>query len=114
MRLFTLRIDGAAAHIVVHGEIDFDALPVLRAAAADLPPDVTELVWDLHDAGFMDVAGLHLLFEQPPRPGPARKTTVINLAPQPLRLLLLATEVDPDLELACLLSDVLPATLADD
>ncbi|WP_329446375.1 STAS domain-containing protein [Streptomyces canus] len=111
---FTTRIDGAAAHITVHGEIDYTTLPTLSAAAAGLPPDVTELVWDLHDARFMDVAGLHLLFDQPSQEGPARKTTVTNLAPQPLRLLVLATEVNPALELARLLPDTLPATLLDD
>ncbi|MEU5274814.1 hypothetical protein AB0G87_00190 [Streptomyces asoensis] len=113
MRLVTLRIAGAAAHIAVHGEIDYEALPMLRAAAADLPPDVAELVWDFQDARFMDVAGLHLLFE-PSRGAPARKTTVTNLAPQPLRLLVLAAEVNPNLELARLLPDTLPAALLDD
>ncbi|MDQ0964529.1 anti-anti-sigma factor [Streptomyces sp. B4I13] len=111
---FTIRIDGAVAHITMHGEIDYDTLPTLRAAAAELPPEVAELVWDLHDARFMDVAGLHLLFEQPSPEGPARKTTVTNVAPQALRLLLLATEVNPALELAHLLPDTLPATLLDD
>ncbi|MGC2999115.1 STAS domain-containing protein [Streptomyces sp. G35A] len=111
---FTLRIDGAVAHITVHGEIDYTTLPTLRAAAAGLPPHVTELVWDLHDARFMDVAGLHLLFEQPSHEGPARKTTVTNLAPQALRLLVLATEVHPGLELTHLLPDTPPATLFDE
>jgi anti-anti-sigma factor len=111
---FTLRIDGTAAHITVHGEIDYTTLPTLRAAAAGLPPNVTELVWDLHRARFMDVAGLHLLFEEPAPQGPSRKTTVTNLAPQPLRLLLLAAEVNPALELAHLLPDTPPATLLDD
>ncbi|MER6835521.1 STAS domain-containing protein [Streptomyces cellulosae] len=60
---FTTRIDGSTACIAVHGEIDYDTLPLLRAAAAALPPGVTELVWDLEHARFMDVAGLHLLFE---------------------------------------------------
>ncbi|CAL9336477.1 hypothetical protein SUDANB6_00178 [Streptomyces sp. enrichment culture] len=102
---FTLRIDGTAARITVHGEIDYTTLPTLRAAAAGLPPNVTELVWDLHDARFMDVAGLHLLFEEPSQEGPPRKTTVTNLAPQPLRLLILAAEVNPTLELARLFPD---------
>ncbi|AYN42544.1 STAS domain-containing protein [Streptomyces dangxiongensis] len=109
----TTRIDGTAARITVHGEIDHSTLPTLRATAAGLPPSVTELVWDLHDARFMDVAGLHLLFEQPSQEGPPRKTTVTNLAPQPLRLLVLAAEVNPALELARLLPDT-PATLLDD
>ncbi|MEV7020088.1 STAS domain-containing protein [Streptomyces sp. NPDC093991] len=109
---FTTRTDGAAARITVHGEIDHDTLPLLRAAAAGLPPSVTELVWDLQHARFMDVAGLHLLFEQPSPEGPSRKTTVTNLAPQPLRLLILATRVRPDLDLARLLPDT-PAVLLD-
>ncbi|MFJ4536666.1 STAS domain-containing protein [Streptomyces tibetensis] len=111
---FAMRIDGTAAYITVHGEIDYTTLPTLRAAAAGLPPEVTELVWDLHDARFMDVAGLHLLFEQPSPEGPPRKTTVTNLAPQPLRLLVLAAEANPALELAQLLPDTLPPTLLDD
>ncbi|MFG2793380.1 STAS domain-containing protein [Streptomyces sp. NPDC048419] len=111
---FTLRIDDTAAHITVHGEIDYNTLPTLRAAAAGLPSNVTELVWDLHDAYFMDVAGLHLLFEQPSPEGPPRKTTVTNLAPQPLRLLVVAAEVIPALELARLLPDTPPTTLFDD
>ncbi|OQR63398.1 hypothetical protein B6E66_13695 [Streptomyces maremycinicus] len=114
MRLFTLRIEGIVAHITVHAEIDYETLPTLRAATADLPPDVAELVWDLQNAHFMDVAGLHLLFEQPPQPGRALKTTVANLAPQPLRLLLLAAEVNPALELTRLLPDTLPVALLKD
>ena len=110
---FTTRIDGSTAWITVHGEIDYDTLPLLRAAAAALPPGVTELVWDLEHARFMDVAGLHLLFEQPSPDGPPRRTTVTNLAPQPLRLLILATEVKPDLEFTRLLPDT-PASLLDD
>ncbi|AQS71110.1 STAS domain-containing protein [Streptomyces pactum] len=111
---FTMRIDGTAARVTVHGDIDYTTLPTLRAAAAGLPPQVTELVWDLHDARFMDVAGLHLLFEQPSQGGSPRKTTVTNLAPQPLRLLVLATEVNPALELADLLPDTPPAASLDD
>ncbi|MEU1262116.1 hypothetical protein ACPC39_15495 [Streptomyces cellulosae] len=110
---FTTRIDGSTAWITVHGEIDYDTLPLLRAAAAALPQSVTELVWDLEYARFMDVAGLHLLFEQPSPDGTARKTTVTNLAPQPLGLLILATEVKPDLEFTQLLPDN-PAALLDD
>ncbi|WP_310433704.1 hypothetical protein [Streptomyces sp. 3330] len=45
---------------------------------------------------------------------PARKTTVTRLAPQSLRLLVLAAEVNLDLELARLLPDTLPAALLDD
>ncbi|CAL9650796.1 STAS domain-containing protein [Streptomyces sp. enrichment culture] len=110
---FTTRIDGSTACIAVHGEIDYDTLPLLRAAAAALPPGVTELVWDLEHARFMDVAGLHLLFEERSPEGPVRRITVTNLAPQPLRLLMLATEVRPDLELTRLFPDT-PTALLDD
>lgn len=110
---FTTRIDGSTARITVHGDIDYDTLPILRAAAAALPPSVTELVWDLEHARFMDVAGLHLLFEQQAPEYPPRRTTVTNLAPQPLRLLLLAAEVKPDLELTRLFPDT-PTALLDD
>ncbi|MER6835520.1 hypothetical protein ABT320_16325 [Streptomyces cellulosae] len=42
-----------------------------------------------------------------------RRITVTNLAPQPLRLLMLATEVRPDLELTRLFPDT-PTALLDD
>ncbi|MEV5333781.1 hypothetical protein [Streptomyces werraensis] len=74
---------------------------------------MTALVWDLAHARFMDVAGLHLLFEERSPDGPVRSTTVTNLAPQPLRLLVLAAEVEPGLELTRLFPDTLPALLDD-
>ncbi|MFI8205283.1 STAS domain-containing protein [Streptomyces sp. NPDC085937] len=110
---FTTHIDGSTARITVHGDIDYDTLPALRAAAGGLPPSVTELVWDLEHARFMDVAGLHLLFEEKTPEYPLRKTTVTNLAPQPLRLLVLAAEVRPDLEFSRLFPDT-PTALLDD
>ncbi|GGQ74010.1 STAS domain-containing protein [Streptomyces althioticus] len=110
---FTTEIDGSSARITVHGEIDYDTLPLLRAAEAGLPASVTDLVWDLEHARFMDVAGLHLLFEQQSPEGPVRRTTVTNLAPQPLRLLMLATQVRPGLELTRLFPDT-PTALLDD
>lgn len=69
--------------------------PLPGSRAAGQPSKLAKLVWDLHDARFMDLAGLHLLFEQPSQEGPPGKTTVTNLASQPLRLLALAAEVIP-------------------
>ncbi|MFI5474491.1 hypothetical protein ACIA6D_30160 [Streptomyces cacaoi] len=104
----TTMIGGTAARITPHGAIDHDALPALRAAAAALPPDVTQVTWDLHDTHFMDVAGLHLLTDQRLQDGPPRQTAVTGLAPQPLRLLRLAAELFPALEFTRLLSDTPP------
>ncbi|MFF4244842.1 hypothetical protein ACFYY2_10250 [Streptomyces sp. NPDC001822] len=98
----TTRIDGTTARITPHGEIDYDSLPPLRAAAAALPPVVTEVIWDLRDTHFMDVAGVHLLLEQ--QADPLRETSVTNLARQPLSLLGLAEEIAPGLGLARLRS----------
>ncbi|GAA3503243.1 hypothetical protein GCM10019016_103530 [Streptomyces prasinosporus] len=102
----TTTVDGTTARIHARGEIDFDTLPPLRAAAAALPPQVTDLQWDLTDTPFMDVAGLHLLFH-PATSGPHCRTTVTGLGPQPLWLLLTAAEVDPGVfDLSCLLPDI--------
>ncbi|MFJ6530562.1 hypothetical protein ACIQMZ_35570 [Streptomyces longwoodensis] len=57
-----------------------------------LSVQVTDVQWDFHDTPFMDVAGLHLLFAPS---GSQRKTTVTGLHLQPLRLLLLAADLDP-------------------
>ncbi|MEU6106582.1 hypothetical protein, partial [Streptomyces flaveolus] len=92
----TTTIDGTSARITVRGEIDYDTMSPLRAAADGLPPQVTDLLWDLNHTAFMDVAGLHLLFTPSPSgSGPVRRTTVRGLRPQPLRLLLLAAELRP-------------------
>lgn len=98
----TTRIAGSTARITPHGEIDYDTLPSLRAAAAALPPGVTAVIWDLHDTLFMDVAGLHLLLEQ--QADPRRETSVRNLARQPLGLLVLTEEIAPTPDLARLRS----------
>jgi hypothetical protein len=108
----TIVIDGTSARIALRGDIDFDTLPPLRAAADALPEHVTDLLWDLNDTPFMDVAGLHLLFAHAPINGPDRRTTVTGLHQQPLRLLLLAADVHPDsFDLARLLPDTPPADL---
>ncbi|MFE6522756.1 STAS domain-containing protein [Streptomyces sp. NPDC057794] len=105
----TTTIDGTAARIRTCGEIDFDTLPPLRAAAGALPPQVTDLEWDLTGTPFMDVAGLHLLFT-PPTTGTQRRTTVTGLGAQPLWLLLTAADADPAVfDLARLLPDIPPA-----
>ncbi|MFD8522258.1 STAS domain-containing protein [Streptomyces capillispiralis] len=90
----TTTIDGTSARISAHGEIDFDTLPPLRAAAASLPPQVTDLQWDLTHVPFMDVAGLHLLFDSTTS-GLDCRTAVSGLGSQPLRLLHTAAGVNP-------------------
>ncbi|MEU3662485.1 STAS domain-containing protein [Streptomyces sp. NPDC032940] len=100
-------IHGTSARITVRGDIDHDTLPPLRAAADALPPQVTDLLWDLNRTAFMDVAGLHLLFTSiPSGSGPSRRTSVTGLRPQPLRLLRLAADLYPNaFDLVRLLSD---------
>ncbi|WP_317440694.1 STAS domain-containing protein [Streptomyces collinus] len=89
-------LDGTTARITVRGDIDFDTLPPLRAAAEALPARVTGLLWDLNRTFFMDIAGLHLLFAPATPPDrPDRRITVTGLRPQPLRLLRLAAETNP-------------------
>ncbi|CAL9279820.1 STAS domain-containing protein [Streptomyces olindensis] len=104
----TTTIDGTSACISPCGEIDFDTLPPLRAAADALPPQVTDVQWDLTRTPFMDVAGLHLLFA-PHGSGPERRTTVAGLRAQPLWLLLTAADADPAVfDLSRLLPDIAP------
>ncbi|MFG3155434.1 hypothetical protein ACGF7W_25730 [Streptomyces sp. NPDC048219] len=91
----TTTTDGTFARITPCGDIDLDTLFPLRAAAAALPARVTDLQWDLAHTSFMDVAGLHLLFDPTPPGGPDRRTTVTGLRRQPLRLLLLAADTHP-------------------
>ncbi|MET8585594.1 STAS domain-containing protein [Streptomyces collinus] len=91
----TTAIDGTTATITPDGDIDFETLPPLRAAADALPAHVSDLLWDLDRTAFVDVAGLHLLFAPAPPHGPNCRVTVTGLRPQPLRLLLLAAETNP-------------------
>lgn len=91
----TTTIDGTTARITPYGDIDFDTLPPLRAAAEALPTNVTDLIWDMNHTAFMDTAGLHLLFTPRLPDGPNRHTTATGLRRQPLRLLLLAANLDP-------------------
>ncbi|MEU3027738.1 hypothetical protein ACPCBC_19340 [Streptomyces incarnatus] len=91
----TTTLDGTSARISWRGDVDFDTLPALRAAADALPAGVADLLWDLNDAPFMDVTGLHFLFAPTQVDGPNRRMTVTGLRQQPLRLLLLAADLDP-------------------
>ncbi|MFD7691594.1 hypothetical protein [Streptomyces sp. NPDC059781] len=105
----TTVIDGTSARITPYGDIDFDALPPLRAAADALPAHVTDLMWDLNHTAFMDTAGLHLLFTPRPSDVPDRRTTATGLRRQPLRLLLLAADLHPaTFDLTRLLPDTPP------
>ncbi|MEV5020074.1 STAS domain-containing protein [Streptomyces sp. NPDC053780] len=106
----TTTIDGTRARISLDGEIDFVALPRVRAATAALPAHVTELLWDLDGATFMDVAGLHLLFDPAPPGSTPRRTTVTGLGPQPMRLLTLAAELNPNVDLTRVIRTPPPAT----
>ncbi|MET8586397.1 STAS domain-containing protein [Streptomyces collinus] len=106
----TTAIDGTTATITLDGDIDFDTMPPLRAAADALPAHVDDVLWDLNHTAFMDVAGLHLLLAPTPPHRPKRRTTVTGLRPQPLRLLLLAAETNPAVfDLARLLANT-PST----
>ncbi|MFD6967417.1 STAS domain-containing protein [Streptomyces sp. NPDC059949] len=108
MRVTTTN-DGLTAVITPYGEIDFDVLPRLVSAAGELPLSVTQVTWDLREALFMDVAGLHLLIHQRLACTDAGRTlTVTGLRQQPLRLLQLAAELFPAGEWADLLPDPLP------
>ncbi|MFF5899685.1 hypothetical protein ACFY8O_27675 [Streptomyces argenteolus] len=93
----TTMIEGTTARIVPHTAIDQDTLPLLRATAAALPQWVTEVVWDLHDTPFMDLAGLHLLTDPEPAGRPPRRTAVTGMRPQPQELLRVAAELFPPL-----------------
>ncbi|MFI9155458.1 STAS domain-containing protein [Streptomyces sp. NPDC053367] len=106
--MITTTIVGTSARITLYGDLDFDTLAPLRAAADTLPAEVTDLQWDLRHTSFMDVAGLHLF--APALPDAShRRTTVTGLGRQPLRLLLLAADTHPaTFELGRLFPDAPP------
>ncbi|MET9499410.1 STAS domain-containing protein [Streptomyces sp. NPDC006552] len=110
----TTAIDGDTAVISPRGEIDFDALPDLLAAPTHLPRTVTRVVWDLHQATFMDIAGLHLLAGQRDACRRShRELTVTGLGRQAEHLLLLARSVFPAYDFDEFLpSDASPAQVA--
>ncbi|MER5951809.1 STAS domain-containing protein [Streptomyces sp. NPDC001904] len=82
-----------SATLTPHGDIDLAGIDELHTLIAQLPPAVTEVVWDLRAVPFMDITGLHLLGAQA---APAH-VSVTNLPPQPLRLLRLACELFPQM-----------------
>ncbi|MEU8946059.1 STAS domain-containing protein [Streptomyces sp. NPDC048489] len=103
--IFTVTQAGATAVVTPRGEIDSDTLPRLLSAVHVLPQSVTGVTWDLREAQFMDVAGLHLLRDQRLACQEAGRTmTVVGLGRQPRRLLELAWELFPD----CRWEDFLP------
>ncbi|MEU0039558.1 STAS domain-containing protein [Streptomyces sp. NPDC006333] len=94
--IFTVTDAGVTAVITPSGEIDSDTLPGLLSAVHLLPEFVTGVTWDLRQAQFVDVAGLHLLVHQRSACQEAgRILTVVGLGRQPKRLLELAREVSP-------------------
>nr|WP_257101924.1 STAS domain-containing protein [Streptomyces sp. alain-838] len=102
--------DGTYARINRHGEIDADTLPSLQAALTALAPDVGDVLFDLRDTPFMSAAGLRVLFDHSVDASPPRRRTVTGLRSQPLRLLLIAADLNPAAyDLARILPDTLPA-----
>ncbi|MET9123334.1 STAS domain-containing protein [Streptomyces sp. NPDC004528] len=94
--IFTVTDAGVTAVFTPHGEIDSDSLPDLLSAVHMLPESVTGVTWDLREARYMDVAGLHLLVHQRSACQEAgRILTVVGLGRQPQRLLELAWELFP-------------------
>ncbi|MFC9266261.1 STAS domain-containing protein [Streptomyces zhihengii] len=89
----TTEIRGTAATLTPRGDIDYQHLDQLRATVQQLPTSVTDVSWDLRDAPFVDVAGLHLLSTPS---DPRRGTSLANLQPQHRRLLTIACELFPD------------------
>ncbi|GGR48008.1 hypothetical protein GCM10010497_59220 [Streptomyces cinereoruber] len=87
----TTTITGTTARITPHGELDLGTLPSLRAVVDRLPPQVTDLLWDLEHLPFTDIAGLRLIFA----PAPHHRTTMTGLQDQPLQLLLIAADLFP-------------------
>ncbi|MFJ9623920.1 STAS domain-containing protein [Streptomyces sp. NPDC101181] len=105
MHIITM-LDGVTATVTPRGELDHDTLPLLRAAAAELPDHVTRVTWDLREIHFMDSAGLHLLTDPPASDGgPARSVSVTGLTAQTRRLLSLAADVFPTEDFAQFLAN---------
>jgi anti-anti-sigma regulatory factor len=94
--LITITVDGATAVISPIGDIDFGTLPDLTASGRFLPESVTRMTWDMSEATFVDVAGLHLLVhERRDSLRAGRTLTVTGLGYQPTRLLQVAHELFP-------------------
>lgn len=111
--LITTSKDGVAVVISPNGEIDFDALPGLLAAEREIPHSVTQVTWDLRDAAFMDVAGLHLLLQQRLVCWDSHRTLIVTgLQKQPTQLLQLAEELFPAGHWSDFLPESRPASAA--
>ncbi|MFE3265542.1 STAS domain-containing protein [Streptomyces sp. NPDC059215] len=94
--LLSVTSDRTAVVFTPRGEIDFDTLTELLARTEELPASVTGVTWDLRQAQFIDVAGLHLLAGQRQDCQDAgRILAVVGLERQPRRLLQLAQELFP-------------------
>ncbi|MFE2538282.1 STAS domain-containing protein [Streptomyces sp. NPDC059371] len=104
--LVTITNDGVKTVISPSGEIDYDTLPDLLAAAQELSKSVTHVTWDLREVLFMDSTGLHLLDDQWSACLETGHTlAVTGLQAQPLYLLRLIQELSPEYRWA----DFLPA-----
>ncbi|MYT73379.1 MULTISPECIES: hypothetical protein [unclassified Streptomyces] len=87
----TITLHDETATLAPHGDIDGEQLDDLNHYRAGLPTEVTEVVWNLRDVPFLCIAALHLLDPSTPH----LSITVVNIPPQPLRLLNLAHEQFP-------------------
>jgi anti-sigma B factor antagonist len=60
-----VRHPDGTTELVVRGEVDLASAPAFRAALAEsaAPPDVS-LVIDLREVGYLDSAGIEVLFDQ--------------------------------------------------
>ncbi|MER6440209.1 STAS domain-containing protein [Streptomyces sp. NPDC001185] len=95
--ILTVTDAGVTAVFSPRGEIGFDTLPGVLARAQEVPHTATGVTWDLRQARFVDVAGLHLLIHQRLAcQDTGRILTVVSLQQQPKRLLDLAWELFPD------------------
>jgi stage II sporulation protein AA (anti-sigma F factor antagonist) len=47
----------------VHGEIDMSNAEYLGTAFNEVPPDARALILDLHDVGYLDSAGLRMIYK---------------------------------------------------
>ncbi|UPZ34582.1 STAS domain-containing protein (plasmid) [Streptomyces sp. LRE541] len=111
--LVTTTTDGITAVLSPHGEIDSHTLSALLTAARKLPQSVTQVTWNFEETAFMDVAGLHLLFQQRlAYLDTGRTVAVSGLHEQPLHLLQLMQELFPAGQWHDFLPQVLPAAAA--
>ncbi|WP_371673479.1 STAS domain-containing protein [Streptomyces sp. NBC_00289] len=89
--------DGTAATLTVDTDIDDQTRPDLESAADALPATVRELTLDLGPVVFVDSAVLHLIGSmQRSVERNGGRLRIAGLAPQPLRLLRLASALWPE------------------